>query len=219
MNPGLVIIGRAHEPEDQGASIVYDGSTYTEWSLSRDIATATKDVLRAADIHSLIVGGTLSGRIGVARQVHKTTGCDLVLEPHQNSHENPSVNGCFCMVWYTSKASIDLATRILLELARRTPLRNRGLCKCSSNRRWVGTPREYIGAPRLGLLQYTPCPAVIVECSHLTNANDVEYIVERQNRIEVGQAIGHAIKAWFLGREEKNVKPSDSDTDPAGAGD
>lgn len=184
-----VLIGRAHQIDAPGAATA-DG--LTEWAISQAIQAGCMQELSRRDIVAEALSGTLAGRCTRAR---RAAAC--IIEPHCDWHSDPDVRGYYCIV-RADASSRRLAACILAELAiLPIPRRLTGICCVDGDVRWLGTSHQYAGAPRLGLLEDSGCPAVIVECCHLSNALDGEWISGAEHRLGVGACIARGIAAWL----------------------
>ena len=183
-----VLLGRAHERFKPGA---FTPSGLSEWQASHDFTLGAAEVL---DCDVEILSWSLVWRISRAN-----IGAACIIEPHFNFMPGmPEARGWFVLHWAASPESRRLAESIAAEMEHLPiPRYLDGICGCNEMKRWIGTPHEYSGAPRLALLADTNCPAVIVETCHASNALDAEWVDNRAHRIYAGRAIGKGIRQWL----------------------
>lgn len=190
----MILLGRAHSADAQGASIGY----LTEWAISKDIIDSASECLDALHCPNIKLSGDLDLRLECENRLSDVLTVDCILEPHCNWSSDPGQRGCFALCWHDSAKGVCLARLVIEKLAEL--MHTQGVCLCDRDERWIGTPRHYRDEhSALGLLMRTKCPAVIVECCHLSNADDAAWIGEIAHRQMVGRAIGEAVKLFVQG--------------------
>lgn len=189
----LVLINRCHELRSQGAR---GRGGISEWIIAREI---NKGIMEAAECSShrffLIPTNPLETRINrINRYCRFHPEQDVVtIEVHCNRVEDLSQWGHFAIAWYDSPSGKAMADFITDELTTvRANTNNHGVCLVDSTRRWIDTSKEHDGR-RLAFIEATLCPAVVVECCHLSNAADLHFIQQPENRLKVGRAIGEGL--------------------------
>lgn len=192
-----VILARAHDVEHQGARTSFGLS---EWTISRNIIESAADILRCQGIDLYIFGGTLSGRIKRAIELHESGRVDLIIEPHCNWVGDERTRGSFIIAYHNSLTALHLAYMMATGLDRDIGRWPTGVCRVDARRRWIGSKREYDGAKRIALIQDIPFTSLMIECCHLSNESDAEFIARSANRCMVGASIGQSIVDWLNNR-------------------
>lgn len=126
------------------------------------------------------------------------TMLDCCIETHCNWVDNPSNHGFFSIAHAQSPFAISIAECIGKELEKVCPHENRGVCKVDEDLRWLGTPREFKGK-RLGFIEDTAIPAIIVELGHLSNPKEASWLSRRENWEKLGDAIARGFLLWKVG--------------------
>lgn len=162
------------------------------------------DVNDSGYIHLVTHGGApisvqndlLSERIRTINQMaERILNIEACIETHCNWIDgHPERNGFFSIAHEKSPRGIALAEQINIQLESHGRT-NLGVCKVNGKQRWIGTPREYEGK-RLGFIEDTKIPAVIVEIGHLSNPREASWLSNRQNRERVGHAIAQGLIKW-----------------------
>ena len=137
----------------------------------------------------------LADRIrGINEMVHMIPSIDAAIETHCNWVKEKSKSGFFSIAHHDSVRSVALAEQInvQLELINRS---NLGVCKVNGRKRWIGTPREYKGK-RLGFIEDTICPSIIIELGYLSNPWEASWLSRLQNRVRMGEAIAKGLIRW-----------------------
>lgn len=104
---------------------------------------------------------------------------DIAIDFHNNAGGG---DGCEIYYHYKGGVSLDLARNIEAEII-----------KIGQNSRGCKTKIGSDGRDYYGFIRETDCPAVIVECAFLDNANDIQAINTLQKRNEMGVAIAKGI--------------------------
>lgn len=202
----MIILGKSHSEENQGAKTP---TGLSEWVVSGDVNQAIKDELCTRlriNKYVLRLGGTLKERIDTLNSLAKTSHYDCAIEVHCNALPQKDASGFSVIAWHKSEASILLAKFILDHIHQvRLFANKRGINKVSTNKRWIGSHKEYGDAPKLAFLEDTPNPAVIIEACYLTNPSEAEWISSSRNRAYLGWAIGRGIEQWLNERKEKLI--------------
>lgn len=182
-----LFICRCHSEYNQGAKT---SSGLTEWRLAQAINEGTAKEIRQTDNLAYRLSGTRNQRIRLINEYNKGADNVYAIEVHCNSSKNSDRSGFFCMVWYQSRIARKMAYHIVYEMANLRPnVLNHGINRASRFFQWVGTPNKYF-TMRQGFLRRTKCPAVLIEAGFLTNRNDANWLSDKNNRIELGHAIG-----------------------------
>jgi hypothetical protein len=209
----VIILGRCHDAKKQGARIK---GGLSEWQIAGDVNMVMEHDIKYQDPcvtqkNTLVLEGTLGDRIITTNMLHKTATDkpDCIVECHCNSTDDPKAKGFFTMAWGGSDQSLGLAGAIGTSMRLSgVNIEYKGICvtekdtdipKLKRTRRWAGLTREYGGAPWLGLLTDTKCPAVIVEMCYLSNPKDAKWISKQENRYEMGRAIANGVIRWIAG--------------------
>jgi len=110
-------------------------------------------------------------------RVEKFSLDDLLIDIHANAANIKSANGV--EAWISAENMRPMAENIVRYISEKLEMRNRGVKKDSDNRHGS-----------LGILR-TGCPAVLIELGFLTNDEDREKMLTRQN--EFAEAIFEAV--------------------------
>ena len=196
-----IMIHRCHDENNRGAETIWGLS---EWQIAEDINRAMKDYLVERGKLCLRLEGRLGERIEATNYAHRTEGVSCSVEVHENSLPDEDQSGFSVLAWHSSRLACLLGTCILDELTvMGMPGSCRGLNRCSSTKRWIGTrDREYTipEKKRLAMLQDTRMPAVIVEACYLTNPREAQWIAKSENRVAVGEAVARGIITYLKER-------------------
>ena len=186
---------RCHNRNNQGARI---GDGLSEWQIADVINQSARAVLWASPHWVAVLQKTLQERInGVNSFVKIATKPTVAVETHCNKFDDPDRAGHFAMAWKDSQDSRLLAKCLLDQMdIIRPDAKNHGVCLCDLDKHWIGTPKEYPGK-RKAFLYRIKCPSVILECCHLSNPTDAEWIKERGNQRKVGCAVGRGIARYL----------------------
>lgn len=92
-----------------------------------------------------------------------TWGADYFLSLHTNASTSPSATGCEAFAYTAPSVAFSLGETILVQLARATGLRDRGMQVRSG----------------LYVLRRTAMPAVLIELGFITNASDAALMLNR----------------------------------------
>ena len=186
---------RCHERDDQGARI---GNGLSEWQIAELINDAARAVLWSTKHWVVVLQKTLAERItGINSFVRIATKHSIAVETHCNRFDDPDRSGHFAMAWRASQDARLLGRCLLEQMDRERPdAMNHGLCLCDSERHWIDTHKEYPGKKK-GFLCDVQCPSVILECCHLSNPTDAEWIKDATNQRKVGRAVGRGIVRYL----------------------
>ena len=104
--------------------------------------------------------------------------CECFVSIHCNAAATPLAHGFEVYYFNGSQAGNALAGRINAALDKRIPLYNRGV-----------KPANF------QVLRETVCPAVLIECGFITNADDERYLLLPTNQAHIAQAVCEALCA------------------------
>ena len=138
----------------------------TKLQQRKAIAIMTRDQYNAPEVDDL------------ARRaiICNNAGCDCFVSIHCNAAVAPNASGFEVYCYNGSAAGNKLASKIINQLAKQTPLINRG-----------------VKAANFQVLRETNCPAVLVECGFLTNPQDERYLLGIIGQAAIAQAIADAL--------------------------
>jgi N-acetylmuramoyl-L-alanine amidase len=171
-----VFIGVGHGGSDPGA--VANGAKEKDLNLS--IALACRDELKRHGVEVRVSrakdeNDTLSEEI---RECNAFSP-DLAVDIHNNAGGG---DGAEVFYHYGGGKSKTLAENILSEIV-----------KVGQNSRGAKIRKNSQGKDYYGFIRETSCPAVIVECAFVDNAQDLKILATESDRQKVGRAIAKGI--------------------------
>lgn len=171
-----VFIGVGHGGSDPGA--VANG--VKEKELNLDIAKACRNELKKHGV-KVKMSRTKDENDAISAEIQECNAYapDLAVDIHCNAG-----GGDGAEVYYHYKGGVGklLAENILAEIA-----------KIGQNSRGAKTKTNSSGKDYYGFIRQTKCPAVIVECAFIDNAQDLEILASKARRKKVGQAVARGV--------------------------
>lgn len=221
----LIVISRCHDEDDQGArteaglsewyltdiinqeiervlsinklQVIYLNRGKLKQRIAAiNYADKTVDVSAAIEVHCNYVNKTCPecndrGWVEASGEIRTCEKCKRKKEP------DPRRAGFFVMAWHNSDKSIGMAEAITKRMKEEVSLPCMGLCRTSHSKRWIGDSKEYGDAKPVAFLEDTHCPAVLIECCHLSHPGEAFWITNVINRHALGRAIGDGIIDYF----------------------
>ncbi len=193
-----VIIDAGHGGEDGGAS---SAAGLLEKEVNLDIANILCDMLRASGIDTVMTrvddrllydrNVDFKGRkkkldLAARLNVAQSTPDAIFVSIHMNSYPNPKYSGL--QVWYSQN---DPDSEVLAELIRNT---NTKMLQ-PNNKRAITAAGSSIF-----ILNNAPCPAVLVECGFLSNAEEAARFESDEYKQKVAFVIFCSISEFLNGQ-------------------
>lgn len=165
-----VIIDAGHGGEDGGAS---SSAGLVEKNVNLDISTILCDMLKACGVDAVMTrtddrllydrNVDYKGRkkkldLAARLSVMQNTPDAIFVSIHMNSYTDPKYSGL--QVWYSQNAPASLALADLIQNNNRNMLQN------------YNTRKTKAATSSIFLLDNATCPAVLVECGFLSNAEE-----------------------------------------------
>jgi len=181
----LVVIDPGHGGIDTGSQAIRDGvEILNEKDINLDVAMRLNEMLMEAGVSTYILRETdtsisLYDRPALANAAN----ADLYVSIHNNSSDNPSARGV--EVFYNSKANesdYGIYSKELAELAYQELIRTIGT-----------TGRGAKSEPAYAVLNKTNMPAIIIEGSFLSNAEDLKLMMTDEFRQNYALATARSI--------------------------
>jgi len=159
-----IFISAGHGGNDSGAVV----NDFREAKIVYSVASKLVALLVRKKKKAKFVGKTTATAATIAQmKTEKWTLNDLLIDIHANAASSASASGV--EVWISDEKMRPIAEKICGSIAEKLAMKNRGVKKDSDNRHGS-----------LGILR-TGCPAVLVELGFMTNPEDMEKMVNRQN--------------------------------------
>lgn len=171
-----VFIGVGHGGSDPGAV----ANNTKEKDLNLSIALACKDMLARYGV-SVKMSRTKDENDPLSEEIKECNSFspDLAVDIHNNAGGG---DGAEAFYHYGGGKSKTLAENILGEIV-----------KVGQNSRGAKIRKNSNGKDYYGFIRETSCPAVIVECSFVDNAQDLEILATEGKRKSMGEAIAKGI--------------------------
>lgn len=169
--PIKIYIDQGHNP--QGVNAGAEGFGYREQDITYQVGIYLRDILRQDERFEARTSrntpdevlGT-SNATSLATRVNEANawGADYFISIHCNASENPAANGSEVYVYREGSVAAALARRVLDAIVTR-----------------IGTKDNGVRVnPSLYVLRRTRMPAILVELAYITNAQDVQKLVNDQ---------------------------------------
>ena len=173
-----VFIGVGHGGSDPGAV----ANNTKEKDLNLSIALACRDILEKHGV-SVKMSRTKDENDTLSEEIKECNSFspDLAVDIHNNAGGG---DGAEVFYHYGGGKSKTLAENILSEIV-----------KVGQNSRGAKIRKNSKGKDYYGFIRETSCPAVIVECAFVDNAQDLEILATESDRKKVGEAIAKGILA------------------------
>jgi len=187
----VVHILLCHSPDAPGAK------TANGWSERQLAADVNGCLFGRLTTHKITVWqheqDLLARRIRILKKAMSVSPNQIAVEVHFNSFPDPKTRGFMTLGRATSVHSMRLATCIHDQIQIIRPdAPDLGVCGCSKDRRFVGTPQEF-KQTRLALLEDVPQWVCIPEPATLSNPDDTKWVLKFDNRRRLGYAIATGI--------------------------
>jgi N-acetylmuramoyl-L-alanine amidase len=185
-----VFISSGHGGTDSGA--VANGVKEKDLNLS--IALACRDFLTKYGVE-VKMSRTKDENDPLSEEIRECNayGPDLAVSIHNNAGGG---DGAEVFHHHGGGKGKTLAENILAEIV-----------KIGQNSRGAKIRKNSSGKDYYGFIRETSCPAVIVECAFIDNAQDLDFLATESKRQRVGQAIAKGILRT-LGKEIQEEKPT-----------
>ena len=164
-----IFIDQGHNPE--GINAGAEGFGYREQDITYAVGTKLAELLEQDDHFAVKVSRTsptdslgtnnatsLAARVNMANE----WDADYFISIHANASTNPAQNGTEVYVYRTPSVAADLAEDVLEGIVNRMGTRDNGVRV----------------NPSLYVLRRTRMPAILVELGYITNAADVQKMVD-----------------------------------------
>ena len=171
-----VFIGVGHGGSDPGAV----ANNTKEKDLNLSIALACRDVLERHGV-SVKMSRTKDENDPLSEEIKECNayGPDLAVEIHNNAGGGDGGEVFYSHLGGKGKT---LAENILVEIV-----------KVGQNSRGIKTRVNSQGKDYYGFIRQTSCPAVIVECAFVDNAQDLKILATEGDRQKMGEAIAKGV--------------------------
>ena len=202
---------------DTGTSGKLDGKLYKENEVNLNIGLAVKSALEKYG-HTVITErtenvnfGPLVGSYGRAdsnlinsASYCKNTDCDCMVSIHNNAYSNPSARGYVLIYKAGSEATEDVRTK------------SRSLCDSIEKYISKSFPKNDVrksimnnGQDYYGILRLHDKAGVLIECGFMTNASDMDVLVNEYEKI--GKNIADGINEFVGGIVDNTTTNDDND--------
>lgn len=173
---GVVVIDPGHGGEDPGA-ISYLG--YHEDDINLQISTKIATYLRQAGVEVIMTRTTdktltLDDRVNLANRVDP----DLFVSIHENTNHSRNTRGYMILVASNASERSKQAARALDRNMETTGIKSKGMRKDSRG---------------LRVLKSTTCPAVLIECGHISNPTEETLLESPSFQKRMARAIADGI--------------------------
>ena len=176
-----IFIDQGHNPGDINGGA--EGSGYREQDITYAVGIYLRDILledgrfeartsrnSPDEILGISNATSLAARVRAANE----WGADYFVSIHCNANENPAVNGSEVYVYRLESVAGALAENVLTEMVAQVGTKNNGVRV----------------NPQLYVLRRTQMPAILVELAYISNAADVQKLVNDQYAFAYGIYLG-----------------------------
>ncbi len=181
-----IFIDQGHNP--QGVNAGAEGFGYREQDITYPVGIYLRDILQqdgrfeartSRNSPDEVLGTSNATSLAARVNAANEWGADYFISIHCNANENPAVNGSEVYVYREGSPAAQLARRVLDAIVAR-----------------VGTKDNGVRVnPSLYVLRRTRMPAILVELAYITNAQDVQKLVNDQYAF--AYAIYEGLCAYF----------------------
>ncbi len=176
-----IFIDQGHNPGGVNGGAV--GFGYREQDITYQVGIYLADLLRQDGRFAVrtsrnspeeILGTSNATSLAARVNAANTWEADYFISIHCNANENPAINGSEVYVYREGSVAADLARQVLDAIVAQ-----------------VGTKDNGVRVnPSLYVLRRTRMPAILVELAYITNAEDVEKLVNNQYGFAYGIYLG-----------------------------
>ncbi len=181
INSGIVVLDAGHGGKDPG-TLGYDDDGETilanEKDMNLTITLMVYEILRTQGVNAVLTrkDDTYLGLLERAQMANEQNA-ELFVSIHNNSIPNPEYKGSMVLYSLDSKGGKTLASNILKEMTKSAKTEDKGLRD--------GT--------NMAVIKNTVMPAVIVECGCLTNAEELENLMDIDFLYKLAEGIAEGI--------------------------
>ncbi len=180
-----VVIDAGHGGFDGGAVGTHTGTA--EAGLNLAVAKLLSAELSARGLLVLMtrendaaLGASKQKDMAARREILRAENADLAVSIHMNRFSDSSVSGAMAYYMTGSEAGRTLAQRVI-----------DSVCDATGRSRRLANPGDYY------VLRESICPAVIVECGFLSNAEDEQKLLDPSYQSTLATAIAEGIAAYL----------------------
>ena len=166
-----IFIDQGHNP--QGVNAGAEGFGYREQDITYQVGIYLRDILQqdgrfeartSRNTPDEVLGTSNATSLAARVNAANAWGADYFISIHCNANENPAINGSEVYVYREGSPAAQLARNVLDAIVAR-----------------VGTKDNGVRVnPSLYVLRRTRMPAILVELAYITNAQDVQKLVNDQ---------------------------------------
>ncbi len=166
-----IFIDQGHNP--QGVNAGAEGFGYREQDITYQVGIYLRDILQqdgrfeartSRNTPDEVLGTSNATSLAARVNAANSWGADYFISIHCNANENPAINGSEVYVYREGSPAAQLARNVLNAIVAR-----------------VGTKDNGVRVnPSLYVLRRTRMPAILVELAYITNAQDVQKLVNDQ---------------------------------------
>ena len=166
-----IFIDQGHNP--QGVNAGAEGFGYREQDITYQVGIYLRDILQqdgrfeartSRNTPDEVLGTSNATSLAARVNAANSWGADYFISIHCNANENPAINGSEVYVYREGSPAAQLARNVLDAIVAR-----------------VGTKDNGVRVnPSLYVLRRTRMPAILVELAYITNAQDVQKLVNDQ---------------------------------------
>ena len=167
----IIFIDQGHNP--QGVNAGAEGFGYREQDITYAVGIYLRDILledgrfearTSRNAPDEVLGTSNATSLAARVNAANSWGADYFISIHCNASENPAANGSEVYVYREDSVAAALARQVLDAIVAR-----------------VGTKDNGVRVnPALYVLRRTQMPAILVELAYITNAEDVQKLVNDQ---------------------------------------
>ena len=174
IDPGHGMNNSAPGVFDPGATKTVNGVTFAEADVVLRYGLTLKEKLEGQNISFFMTRSSSanSAPVGGRATRAKNAGCTHFVSLHLNSAGSPTASGIEVLFRDDNKDR-PLASRLQQKLFQVTNLKDRGIKKRTD----------------LAVLKFSPGPAVLIELGFISNDSDRDFVIMRENRLVICQAI------------------------------
>ena len=126
------------------------------------------------------LGGTKKKDLARRREIISQESIDLVVSIHMNKFSDTSISGAMAFYQKGSVEGQKLAQRVIDEV-----------CETTARKRRLANPGDYF------ILRECACPAVLVECGFLSNAEEEQKLLDEAYLESIADAIARGVLGYL----------------------